>query len=158
MNIDKQFSTISLSPKDKFTQFVDARQVNAAFAYLDIPKSHKKQSKYLVIGRGEKTRMFLKMVELPPIPLLADNKNLRLQMKPREKSPLYRVIAAACIYKLKSLREEIKLAIEREKQSPPYNYPILYRLEPPFSGEKPNIPLTWEEYQVFCADEAPNKN
>jgi len=136
--------------KDKFTQFVDVRQVNAALFYLDIEKKEKKRAKYLCLGRDAKTREFLSKLVLPPIPLLADNVDLRNSLKPREKSPLYRVLAAACVYKFKSVKEEIKTALK--DQTNQQTYPVLYRLEPPKDGEPSNEPLTWEEYQALLKD------
>lgn len=136
--------------KDRFTQFVDVRQVNAALFYLDIEKKEKKRAKYLCLGRDSKTREFLSKLVLPPIPLLMDNVDLRNSLKPREKSPLYRVVAAAWACKFKNLGDEVKAALK--DQASQSTYPVLYRLEPPKDGESSNEPLTWEEYQILLKD------
>lgn len=134
---------------------VSVQQVNAAFEYLSsIVSRPKKRSEFFCIGSGHKTRKFINerlKHRLPAIPLFKNNKELRESAKPREKSPLFRVVAAAIASKTQDLKEQIKAA---QNFSPRQDYPVLYRLEPPKDGEESYLPLTWEEYQIMIRDEA----
>ena len=145
-----------LIPDDRQVSVV---QVNEATRYLNEYKERpKKRSEFICIGAGHKTREFIKHMgdndRLLPIPLFVDNKELREQIKPREKSPLFRVIAASLASKAKNLGEEIKQA---RKPYTRQEYPILYRLEPPMDGEKIYDALTHQEYLVYCQDEGETK-
>ena len=149
MNIERRYKPMYLAPKDRHSQLVDVRQINVAFEYLLTSEPHKKSNPYICIGSGDKTRAFLKRVNLPPLPLLKDNASLRESLKPREKSPLFRIVASQLAFKFQDLKQQIK---DARKFDPP-KYPVLYRLEPAIDGEIPNDPLTWEDYQVFCSHE-----
>lgn len=141
-----------LIPDDRQVSVV---QVNEATRYLnDYKERPKKRSEYLCIGAGHKTREFIKHMgdndRLLPIPLFLDNKEIRDSLKPREKSPLFRIVAASLASKAKNLGEEIKQA---RKPYARQEYPILYRLEPPMDGEKIYDALTEKEYLVYCQEE-----
>lgn len=126
-------------------------EVNRASDYLLSDKERpKKITPYFCLGRGHKTRVFIKQLNLPPIPLFQDNIELRESLKPRAKSPLFRVVAAAIASKTNDLKEQIKAA---QKLDAP-THSVLYRLEPPKDGEESYLPLTWEEYQIMVKDEA----
>ncbi len=141
-----------MTNQDNTPRIIDDRQVsvgqvNKAFDYLlEIKNRPKKRSEFLCIGRGHKTRKFLKDFKLPPLPLLRDNLDLRTSLKPREKSPLFRVAAAAIAAKARNLNEQIKEA----RKVLPSNNSILYRLEPPIRDEKAYDALSWQDYQTFA--------
>jgi hypothetical protein len=69
--------------KDKYTQFATVDQVNNAFYYLTEQKKRRQTNEFFCLGRDDKTRMFLRQVKMPVLPLLADNKELRDSLKPR---------------------------------------------------------------------------
>lgn len=140
-----------LIPDDRQVSVI---QVNEATRYLNEDKNRpKKRSEFLCIGAGHKTREFIKHLKdndrLLPIPLFTDNRELRESLKPREKSPLFRIVAASIASKAKNLKEEIKQA---QKPYIRQEYPILYRLEPPMDGEKIYDALTEKEYLVYCQE------
>lgn len=73
------------------------------------------------------TKGLIAKINLPPLPLLASNKALRESLKPREKSPLFKVVASAIAVKYSNLLEEITDAIQQEKQKifvGPSDYPL----------------------------------
>jgi len=125
-------------------------EVNRASDYLLSDKERpKKITPYFCLGRGHKTRIFIKQLNLPPIPLFRDNIELRESLKPRTKSPLFRVVAAAIASKTNDLKERIRTA---QNFSPRQDYSVLYRLEPPKEGEESYSPLTWEDFQIMVKD------
>lgn len=106
--------------------------INSAFFYLDEPKKRRKWTPLVTIG--PKTQITKKIVEkvtsnkdYPPIPLFADNKELRNQMKIREKSPLFKIAASAISRKYYDWCMEIFDAIEQEKSKQfigPNDFPL----------------------------------
>ncbi len=126
---------------------VDVSQVDVAFKYLlEIKDRPKKRSEFICLGKGAKTRQFLKELKSPALPLFKDNAELREFTKPRDKSPLFRVVAATIASKAQDLKNQVR---EARKVLPP-NPEILYRLEPPIRDEKAYDALTWEDYQTFA--------
>jgi hypothetical protein len=137
--------------KDRHTQFVDIKQVNAAFRYLTEPKKPLSSISFffrnvplLCIGRGAKTRAIIQRMSFPELPLFADNKELRESLKPRAKSPLFRVVASTIAFKAKGIKDDIRDAINQEKNKQMI-YPQLFALIPA-ENEELHMPLTWEEY------------
>lgn len=143
--------------KDRHIQFATIAQVDAAFSYLMEPKKSRKTNQFICLGRDSKTRVFLRRVKMPALPLLVGNKDLREKLKPREKSPLFRVVAGAIALKTSRLSQEISLAIKEEKLKEATK--ILYTLEPPKIGEWiEENPLTEKEFNALLSDEkAPNE-
>lgn len=116
------------------------QQVNAATNYLSEPKKSRRWTPTICIGpRSTITQSLIKNVcngkDYPPLPILANNKELRRLNQPREKSPLFKVAASAVQLKYQSLKSEIKEAIREEKSKQPPEH-ILYRLEPCFDEIK----------------------
>lgn len=73
------------------------------------------------------TKGLIAKISLPPLPLLASNKALRESLKPREKSPLFKVVASAIGSKYHNLKEQISDAIQQEKEKVfvgPNDYPL----------------------------------
>jgi hypothetical protein len=125
-----------------FNKEVDCavESVNSAQNYLDEPKKRRRWTPMVCFGpRSVLTKELIvrvcKSQNYPPIPLLADNKELRDQNKPREKSPLFRIAASAISLKYNNFKKEVKKAIEEEKSKAPPDH-ILYRLEPCFDEPK----------------------
>lgn len=134
--------------KDRHVQFTTIAQVDNAFNYLTEPKKRRKTNDFICLGRDSKTREFLRQVKMPALPLLADNVSLRKSLEPREKSPLFKVVAGAIALKTSKLREEIALAVQEEKSKELIE--ILYTLEQPEDGEFiDESPLTDKEFNAL---------
>lgn len=108
------------------------QQVNAATNYLSEPKKSRRWTPTITIGpRSTTTQELIKNIcnnkNYPPLPILADNKELRQLNQPREKSPLFKVAASAIQLKFQGLKSEIKEAIKQEKEKTfvgPNDYPL----------------------------------
>lgn len=73
------------------------------------------------------TKVLIAKINLPPLPLLASNKALRESMRPREKSPLFKIAASAINNKYQFLKAELAEALEQEKAKVfvgPNDYPL----------------------------------
>lgn len=116
------------------------KAIVGALDYLTTVKRRNRWTPTITIGpRSTTTQSLIKSIcngkDYPPLPILANNKELRRLNQPREKSPLFKVAASAISLKYNSLKNEIKEAIREEKsKQPPEN--ILYRLEPYFDEPK----------------------
>lgn len=97
------------------------QQVNSALEYLEQPKKRHRWTPTICFGpRSTTTQELIRKIcsskTYPPLPILLDNKELREQTKPREKSPLFRVASSAISLKYSNLKAEIKAAIQEEKE------------------------------------------
>lgn len=92
--------------------------VNSAQDYLDEPKKRRWTPVICFGPRSVTTKELIaricKAPNYPPIPFFADNKELREQNKPREKSPLFRVAASAISFKYENLKKQLSAAIQEE--------------------------------------------
>jgi hypothetical protein len=108
---------IPIPAKDTHLQSRPIAAINAAFYYLDEPKKRKKFTRLVCIGpKTITTKELIGRINFPPLPLLAGNKALRESLKPREKSPLFKIVASAIGSKYYDLKEQISDAIQQEKE------------------------------------------
>ena len=133
--------------QDELLSTVGKLSAELYLSYADTNKKKSKENKLTCLGRDSKTRLVLNRIRMPLLPLLAKNKDLRKSLEPRQKSPLFKVVASAIALKANHLQKQITRASKQEESKE-----ILYRLEPPEDGEWiDKNPLTGEQFNALIS-------
>jgi len=115
----------------------DSNASSAAYNYL-----FRGHEPIAVLGRDSKLAEVISRITPPPLPLLASNKHLRMQMSMTK----FKKFKLKC----SAIAAEFKEAIEQEKQKP--FYAPLYVVEIPSEDEAAQYPepLTLKQFEALC--------